>query len=49
MFLSKTSIRSCMMTLNGGRKHFCPCCLQAFKTAEKLKCRIKDCFKVNGK
>ena len=24
-------------------------CLQAFRTAEKLKCHLKDCFNVNGK
>ena len=36
-------------TLHRGRKYFCRYCLQAFRTAEKLKCRIKGCFKVNGK
>ena len=36
-------------TLHCGRKHFCRYCLQAFRTAEKLKCHIKDCFKINGK
>ena len=36
-------------TLHHGRKHFCCYCLQAFRTAEKLKCHIKDCFKINGK
>ena len=36
-------------TLHCGRKHFCGYCLQAFRTAEKLKCHIKDCFKINGK
>ena len=36
-------------TLHHGRKHFCRYCLQAFRTAEKLKCHIKDCFKINGK
>ena len=36
-------------SLHGGRKHFCLYCLQAFTTAEKLKCHIKDCFKNNGK
>ena len=36
-------------TLHRGRKHFCHYCLQAFRTAEKLKCHIKDCFKINGK
>ena len=35
-------------TLHCGRKHFCCYCLQAFRTAEKLKCHIKDCFKING-
>ena len=24
-------------------------CLQAFRTAEKLECHTKDCFKINGK
>ena len=28
---------------------FCRFCLQSFKTAEKLECRIKDCFKIKGK
>ena len=36
-------------TLHCGRKHFCRYCLQAFRTAEKLKCHIKNCFKINGK
>ena len=36
-------------TLYPGRKHFRRYCLQAFRTVEKLKCRIKDCFKINGK
>ena len=36
-------------TLHRRKTHFCRCCLQAFKTAEKLKCHIKDCFKINGK
>ena len=36
-------------TLHHGRKHFCRYCLQAFRTAEKLKCHIKLCFKINGK
>ena len=36
-------------TLPRGRKHFCRYCLQVFRTAEKLKCHIKDCFKLNGK
>ena len=36
-------------TLHRERKHFCHYCLQAFRTAEKLKCHIKDCFKINGK
>ena len=35
-------------TLHRGRKHFCRYCLQAFGTVEKLKCHIKDCFKING-
>ena len=36
-------------TLHRGRKHFCRYCLQAFRTVQKLKCHIKDYFKVNGK
>ena len=36
-------------TLHCGRKHFCCFCLQAFSTKERLKCHIKDCFKINGK
>ena len=36
-------------TLHCGRKHFCRYCLQAFRTAEKLKRHIKDSFKINGK
>ena len=36
-------------TLIHGRKHFCCYCLQAFRTTEKLKCYIEDCFKINGK
>ena len=39
MFLSKISINSCMI------KYY----LQVFRTAEKLKCHIKHCFKINGK
>ena len=35
--------------LHRERKHFLRYCLQAFKKAEKLKCHIKDCFKINGK
>ena len=35
--------------LHRGRKHFCYYCLQAFRTAEKLKCHIKYCFKIHGK
>ena len=36
-------------TLHRGRKYFCRYSLQAFRTTEKLKCHIKDCFKINGK
>ena len=36
-------------TLHHGRKHFCNYCWQAFRTAEKLKCHIKYCFKINCK
>ena len=31
------------------RKHFCRYCLQPSRTAGKLECHIRDCFKVNGK
>ena len=34
-------------TLHRGRKYFCRYLLQAFKTAEKLKCHINDCFKID--
>ena len=37
----------CDHTLYHGRKHFCRYCLQAFRTAAKLKCHIKDYFKIN--
>ena len=36
-------------TLHRERKHICCYCLQAFRTADVLKCHIKDCFKINGK
>ena len=36
-------------TLHRGRKHFYRCCSQASRTAKKLKCHIKDRFKINGK
>ena len=36
-------------TLHRAKKHFCCYCLQAFRTAEKLKFHIKDCFKTNSK
>ena len=36
-------------TLHHGRKYCCHYCLQAFRTAEKFKCHIKDCLKINGK
>ena len=39
MFLSKISTYSCMII------H----CLQVFRKPEKLKCHIKDCFKINSK
>ena len=35
--------------LHHGRKHFCRYFLQVFRTAEKVKCHIKDCCKINGK
>ena len=33
-------------TLHRGRKHFCCYCLQAFRTAEKVKVDIEDYFKI---
>ena len=36
-------------TLHRRRKHFCRYCLKAFRTAEVLKCHIKDCFNINRK
>ena len=36
-------------TLNRGRKYSGHCFLQAFRTADVLKCHIKDCFKINDK
>ena len=36
-------------TLHRGRKYFCRYCLRAFRIAEKFKCPIKGCFKINGK
>ena len=36
-------------TLHRGRKHFSRYRLQAFRTAEKLKCNIKDCFNINSR
>ena len=36
-------------TLHWGEKHFCCYCLQAFRTAENLKCHIKDYFKIIDK
>ena len=36
-------------TLHRGRKHFCHYYFEASRTAEKLRCHIKYCFKVNGK
>ena len=36
-------------TLHPGTEHFCCCCFQTFRTTEKLKCHIKDCFKINFK
>ena len=35
--------------LHCGRKYFCRYCLQAFRTAEKLNCHIKDSFKIKSK
>ena len=36
-------------TLHGERKQLCCSYLQPFRTAEKLKCHIKEFFKNNGK
>ena len=35
--------------LHRGRRYFCLYCLQAFGTADVLKCHIKVCFKIIGK
>ena len=35
--------------LNRGPEHSFGYCLQAFRTADVLKCHIKNCFKINGK
>ena len=35
--------------LHRGRKNLCRYCLKAFKTPEKLKFQIKDCFKIKSK
>ena len=36
-------------TLFYWRKHFCRYCVQVFRTADALKCHIKDILKRNGK
>ena len=36
-------------TLHCARKHFCFYYLQAFRTTEKLKFHIKNCFEIKGK
>ena len=36
-------------TLHRVKKRFCRYCLQAFRTADVLKCYIKDWFKINCK
>ena len=36
-------------TLHRAKKRFCRYCLQVFRTTDKLKCHIKDFFKINGK
>ena len=36
-------------TLHRGRKHFCCYWLQAIRIADAMKCRIKNCCKINGK
>ena len=36
-------------TLHRGKRHFCRYSLQAFSTEKILICRVKDCFKINGK
>ena len=33
-------------TLHRGRKCFCYYFLEAFRTAGKLKCHVKECFKI---
>ena len=39
----------CDYTLHHERKTVYSYCLQVFRTAETLKCHIKDCFKINVK
>ena len=36
-------------TLYRGRKYFCCCCVQPFRTAEKLKSHVNNPCKINGK
>ena len=36
-------------TLHHRKKKFCSYCLQALRIAEKLKCHIKNCFKIHSK
>ena len=36
-------------TLHRGRKHVFRYFLQTFRTAQKLNCHVKNCFKINGK
>ena len=36
-------------TLHRGKRNFCRYSLQAFSTEKILICRVKDCFKINGK
>ena len=36
-------------TLHRGKKHLCCYCLQSYRTEEKLKCHVKDYFKINSK
>ena len=50
-YISIKDFNTCMyeQTLHRGRRHFCRYYLQAFRTAEKLKCHIKDFFKINVK
>ena len=49
MLLAKILIQSCLIIHYIVKTNFCRYCLKAFRTSEKLKFHIKDCFKTTGK